>query len=124
MSLIESGINKYAELITKNNEQAEYLGNEVIKHKKLKLLTPVTMSIVCFQYVKDSLTQEETNNINQEIIIQLQEQGIASPSSTILHGNYCIRVCIVNHKTKKNDLDELIHWVLKIGNEISEKLEF
>jgi glutamate/tyrosine decarboxylase-like PLP-dependent enzyme len=124
MSLKESGINKYAELITKNNEQAEYLGNEVIKHKKLKLLTPVTMSIVCFQYVKDSLTQEETNNINQEIIIQLQEQGIASPSSTILHGNYCIRVCIVNHKTKKNDLDELIHWVLKIGNEISEKLEF
>ena len=118
MSLKEFGIHKYAELIAKNNEQAEYLGYQVSKHPQLHLLTPVTMSIVCFQYVNNSFNQEQTNQLNQEVIIQLQEKGIASPSSTILHGQYCIRVCIVNHKTKKNDLDELLDWVVKIGDKV------
>lgn len=122
MSLKEFGINKYAELIAKNNEQAEYLGNMVAEHQQLKLLTPVTMSIVCFQFVKDGISDEITNKVNEEIIIRLQEQGIASPSSTILNGKYCMRVCIVNHKTKKNDLDELISWSVKIGNQVVQEI--
>lgn len=123
MSLKEFGINKYAELIAKNNEQAKYLGNLVSEHKQLKLLTPVIMSIVCFQFIKKIASNETLNKLNEEIIIRLQEQGIASPSSTILNGKYCIRVCIVNHKTKKNDLDELVLWVVKIGNRIAQELE-
>lgn len=120
MSLKEFGVDKYASLIAKNNEQARYLGHQVSKHAQLRLLTPVTMSIVCFQFVAPALDTETINQLNQEIIVQLQEQGIASPSSTILKGNYCIRVCIVNHKTKKNDLDVLVDSVVKIGEHLSQ----
>ncbi len=123
MCLKEFGLNKYRKLIAKNIEQAVYLGNKVIEHDQLELMTPVTMSVVCFQYVNESLNKELTDKINQEIIIQLQENGIASPSSTILWGKYCIRVCIVNHKTKKNDLDEFIFWIIKTGNKIMEEMQ-
>jgi len=120
MSLKESGIKRYAALISKNIEQAKYLGELVSGHHQLELLAPVNLSIVCFRFVKESLNAEETNALNKEIIIQLHEKGIASPSSTILKGKYCIRVCIVNHKTKKNDLDTMLAEILKIGNEITE----
>ncbi|CAM1342991.1 pyridoxal phosphate-dependent decarboxylase family protein [Tenacibaculum amylolyticum] len=122
MNLKEYGIHKYAALIAKNNEQAQYLGKLVSGSKQLKLLTPVTMSIVCFQFIHKQANIQTINKLNEEIIIRLQEQGIASPSSTILKGNYCIRVCIVNHKTKKNDLDELFLWVIKIGNQIVKEI--
>jgi len=118
MSLKESGINKHVQLISKNNEQAKYLEAKVIGNNQLELLTPVTMSIVCFRFIEESLNLKKLNELNEEIIIQLQEKGIASPSSTILNGKYCIRCCIVNHKTKRNDLDELIRGIIKIGNEI------
>ncbi|QZT35833.1 hypothetical protein K5X82_11035 [Halosquirtibacter xylanolyticus] len=53
-----------------------------------------------------------------EIIITLQEKGIASPSSTILDGNYCIKACIVNHKTIPSDLEEFISSLIRIGNKL------
>lgn len=121
MNLKEFGVHKYADLIAKNNEQAQYLGKLIAHSEQLKLLTPVTMSIVCFQFIKQHANIQTINKLNEEIIIQLHEQGIASPSSTILNGNYCIRVCIVNHKTKKNDLDELFSWVIKIGNQVAKE---
>ncbi|WP_299133859.1 aminotransferase class V-fold PLP-dependent enzyme [uncultured Tenacibaculum sp.] len=118
MSLKETGIKKHAQLISKNNEQAKYLESKILKSNELEILAPVTMSIVCFRYFNKKLSMEKINKLNEEIIIQLQEKGIASPSSTILNDKYCIRVCIVNHKTKKEDLDFLISGVIQLGSEI------
>ncbi|WP_431165154.1 hypothetical protein [Tenacibaculum halocynthiae] len=118
MSLKETGIKKHAQLISKNNEQAKYLESKILKSNELEILAPVTMSIVCFRYFNKKISMEKINKLNEEIIIQLQEKGIASPSSTILNDKYCIRVCIVNHKTKKEDLDFLISGVIQLGSEI------
>ncbi len=115
MSLKEHGLKKYASLITQNNRQAEYLGTIISKEPHLRLLAPVAMSIVCYQFVGSDLKQDQTNDLNKEILISLQEKGIASPSSTILKGQYAIRVCIVNHRTKKADLDLLINKTVAIG---------
>lgn len=118
MSLKEHGLQKYADLITQNNRQAEYLGDKIIKHPQLRLITPVSMSIVCYQYAEQYSSAEETNELNREILMQLQEQGIASPSSTLLNNNFCLRVCIVNHRTRKSDLDMLVEHTVRIANEI------
>lgn len=118
MSLKTVGIKKFAQSISENNEQAKYLGKKVSDHPLLSLTAPVSLSIVCFQFGDKSLSRDFINNLNKEIIIQLQEKGIASPSSTILNGKYCIRVCIVNHKTRKKDIDLLLDEIIHIGNSI------
>lgn len=51
MSLKEHGLQKYANLITQNNRQAEYLGDRITENDQLKLMAPVSMSIVCYQFV-------------------------------------------------------------------------
>jgi glutamate/tyrosine decarboxylase-like PLP-dependent enzyme len=81
----------------------------------LELLTPVSLTIVCYRFVKPNQSENELNELNREILIQLQEQGIASPSSTILGNKFAIRVCIVNHRTKVSDLDLLISETVRIG---------
>jgi hypothetical protein len=40
------------------------------------------------------------------------------PSSTILSGIFCIRVCITNHRTDFRDLDALCDAVKQIGLEV------
>ncbi|HZY36448.1 MAG TPA: pyridoxal-dependent decarboxylase [Mucilaginibacter sp.] len=117
MSLKENGLKKYAAIIGQNIAQALYLAERVTKENCLELLAPVSLSIVCFRFRKDDLTNDELNALNREIIFDLQESGIASPSSTILGGKYAIRVCIVNHRSVKEDLDVLISETLRIGNE-------
>ena len=117
MSIKEHGLAKYAAMIQQNNLQAAYLGQLVENAPELELLAPVSLSIVCYRYVHPALSELELNALNREILIQLQEQGIASPSSTLLQGRYAIRVCIVNQRTKKADLELLIQATLRIGNE-------
>lgn len=118
MSLKEHGIKKYAAMIEQNIAQAFYFGHLVQQQKQLELMTPVTMNIVCYRFCNQHLSADELNTVNKEILIQLQEQGIASPSSTLLQGRFAIRVCIVNQRTKKSDLDLLLQETIRIGEEI------
>jgi aromatic-L-amino-acid/L-tryptophan decarboxylase len=118
MSLKEHGLQKYVRMITQNNAQAEYLGNLIQNTPHLEVLAPVSMSIVCYRFIQEGFSLEVLNDLNKEILMALQERGIASPSSTILHNQFAIRVCIVNQRTKKEDLDILVKETVKIGLEL------
>jgi len=118
MSLKEHGIKKFANIIRQNIAQAFYTGELIEKERNLELITPVTFNVVCYRYKNDGLTEEQKNQLNSEIIIQLQEQGIASPSSTILDEKLVIRLCIVNQRSKKADFEKLIHETVRIGDAI------
>lgn len=115
MTIREHGLNKFSEIIHQNILQARYLAHLVEASEQLELLAPVSLNIVCFRYTIPTLTTEKLNHLNKEICMQLQEQGIASPSSTILEGKYAIRVAITNHRSRKSDFDILVKESIRIG---------
>ena len=55
---------------------------------------------------------------NTEILLRLQEGGIAVPSDTTIRGRHCLRAAICNHRTRDEDLDLLVSEVLRIGKDI------
>lgn len=118
MSLKEHGREKYAQMIAQNNRQAEYLAELVDSHPDLELMAPVSMSITCFRMIKPGHSEDQLLDLNREILLRLQEEGIASPSSTILNGKYTLRVANVNQRTRISDMDLLIDQVIRIGKEI------
>lgn len=118
MSLKEHGRDKYAQMIAQNNRQAEYLGELVNHHPDLELMAPVSMSITCFRMKREGWDEDQLRRFNREILLRLQEEGIASPSSTILLGKYTLRVANVNQRTRIEDMDLLVREVIRIGNEI------
>ncbi|OYX17259.1 MAG: amino acid decarboxylase [Algoriphagus sp. 32-45-6] len=118
MSLKEHGRDKYAQMIAQNNRQAEYLGELVNHHPDLELMAPVSMSITCFRMKREGWDEDQLRRFNREILLRLQEEGIASPSSTILLGKYTLRVANVNQRTRMEDMDLLVREVIRIGNEI------
>jgi aromatic-L-amino-acid/L-tryptophan decarboxylase len=121
MSIKEQGLDKYARLIQQNIDQASYLASLVEAEPQLELLAPVPLNIVNFRYVAPGMDDAALNALNNEILLRLQEQGIAVPSGTTLRGKYAIRVAITNHRSRREDFDTLVRETLHLGHEIAGK---
>lgn len=119
MSIKEHGIEKYGRVIQQNVDQAQYLAQLVAANPELEILAPVSLNIVCFRYRDDKHDEAALNALNQELLIRIQESGIAAPSGTTLNGKYAIRVCITNHRSRREDFDVLIETVLRLGRELA-----
>lgn len=108
MALKAYGVDAFARLIEQNVEGAQYLAERVAAEPRLELKAPVPLNVVCFRH-------RGSDELNREILLQLQERGLAVPSSTVLDGAFCLRVCLVNHRTRRSDLDDLVRDVLELG---------
>jgi glutamate/tyrosine decarboxylase-like PLP-dependent enzyme len=119
MSIKAYGIRAFAELIEQNVEQARYLAGLIEAEPELELLAPVPLNIVCFRYRFKGVEPERWNGLNLELLLRIQEQGLAVPSSTVLEGRFAIRACVLNHRTRREDLEGLVAAAVSIGREIA-----
>lgn len=115
MSLQEHGALKYGRLIEQNVAQARFLTERVERTPELELLAPTALNIVCFRYRAPGLDDETLDRLNQEVLLGIQEAGVAVPTATRLRGRYAIRVAIVNHRSRREDFDLLVDEVLARG---------
>lgn len=118
MSIKEHGVRRFGRMISRNIDQANYLGKLIIENEKLELIAPIGLDIVCFRYNPGNMSNEELNSLNKEIKLQIEEQGIAFLGYTTLHDKYCIRIAIANHRSTSDDFDILIESILKIAQEL------
>jgi aromatic-L-amino-acid decarboxylase len=106
-------------VISRTCELARYLESRVAASPELELLAPVELNIVCFRYRFEisgqPVTDETSNQLNRQIVIELQESGAVAPSTTLLDGRVAIRAAIVNHRTNSTDIDKLIDATLAAG---------
>lgn len=117
MLLKADGMEKYAQLIQQNIDQANYLAERVKNTPELELVVPVFLNIVCFRYIADGLSEEKLKDLNNQILWQLWSSGLI-PSDTTLNGKYTLRVCITNHRSKREDFDCLVNEMVQIGNSL------
>lgn len=118
MSLKTHGVDALARLIEQNVLQAGYCAGLIEAHQDLELVAPVPLNIVCFRFASSGMDNDTLNRVNEEILLRIQESGLAVPSSTIIGGKFAIRVAITNHRSRKEDFGLLVHAVSRIGREI------
>ena len=115
MSFKTHGLNAFAQLIEQNVRQAHYLAGLITKHPRLELVAPAPLNVVCFRFTVPGATDERLNEINKEILLRIQESGVAIPSHTMLDGKFAIRVAITNHRSRREDFDLLVRAVVETG---------
>lgn len=113
--MIEFGPKKLAQIVDQNIEQAAYLAERVSALPEFDLLSYAGLNICCFRYMPEGMPDDALDTLNNDIVIALQEQGIAAPSTTRINGKLAIRVNITNHRTQMSDIDILIEAVAEIG---------
>jgi glutamate/tyrosine decarboxylase-like PLP-dependent enzyme len=79
-------------------------------------MAPVSLNIVCFRH-----RGADPDPLNRRIVTELQERGLAAPSTTTLRGCLVIRAAIVNHRTRLEDIDALVAGVLDAGRRFAKQ---
>jgi glutamate/tyrosine decarboxylase-like PLP-dependent enzyme len=118
MSIKEHGRVKYARVIQQNIDQAHYLEELIEDSEKLELMAPVPLNVVCFRFVIAELDDTGLDKLNQRIIVELQEEGIAVVSGTRIRGRYVLHVAHTNHRSQTEDFEVLVREIVRIGEEL------
>jgi glutamate/tyrosine decarboxylase-like PLP-dependent enzyme len=105
-------------MIQQNIDQARYLGHLVEATPELELVTPVTLNVVCFRYVRPGLDNASLDVLNRRILEELHESGLAVPSGTTLLDKFVLHVANTNHRTRRDDFDFLVREVVRIGKSL------
>lgn len=117
MAFKEQGSAKFGRLIAKDIALARYMAQQVQAHPLLELFAPVDLNIVCFRHVAEDESASKT--LNTEIMLRLQERGLAVPSDTTVQGKHGLRCAFNNHRTQREDIDGFLVDVLQIAHEIN-----
>jgi len=65
---------------------------------------------VCFRF-----RHADPDRVNAALVADIQEAGIAAPSTTRIDGALAIRCAIINHRTTAADLDAIVDAILAAG---------
>jgi len=117
MAFKEQGAAKFGRLIAKDIALARYLAERVEAHPLLELVAPVDLNIVCFRH--SAADEDAAKALNTEIMLRLQERGLAVPSDTTVQGRHGLRCAFNNHRTQRADIDGFLDDVLRIAKEIA-----
>ena len=77
------------------------------------------MNVVNYRYNPGGLDEAALDDLNRRLLVALQTRGIAAPSSTRLGGRFSLRVCITNHRSRREDFDLLVAQSLALGSGLS-----
>jgi aromatic-L-amino-acid/L-tryptophan decarboxylase len=117
MALKHSGLAGYSRAVEHDLALAEHLAARVDASPLLELAAPPSLSIVCFRYVPPTLAEDEErlNDLNRRLLERVQLSGKAFLSSTMLTGRLVLRACIVNYRSTRADIDQMVDAVLAAG---------
>ncbi len=86
---------------------AQALAARIDREPRLQRVAPVALNIVCFH------VRGADDDRIRDIVADVQESGVAAPSTTVIDGRLVIRAAIVNHRTRPEDADALVQAVLQ-----------
>jgi glutamate/tyrosine decarboxylase-like PLP-dependent enzyme len=119
LSLRYHGLQAFRDAIQKDMDLAQHLASAIAKRPDLELLAPIQLSAVCFRYTgTESLSEEELNRHNAAILKRVVQRGRVYLSNATLRGRFCLRACIVNHRTTADDVDSVIPEVLAAAKDL------
>lgn len=81
-------------------------------------MTPQTC-VICSSSDPDAADEEAIAALNRTLLERLQLGGDAFITSTELRGRFVLRACIVNHRSRREDIDRMLGAVCAIGREVT-----
>ena len=123
MSVQTFGMSEFRRAVAQGMELAAGAGEYVRESSVLELLIPVSLGIVCFRVnpANADIDEEALDKINRTVLAHVFWDNPAFISSTLLHGTFALRLCILNHTTTWDDVRETLEAVERFGKEVVSK---
>lgn len=126
MALQQVGRSGYIKMISEDIGLSKLLFEKAAQHPELEAVTQ-NLSIATLRYVPSGFLQQEgraayLNMLNEKLLNELQQGGEVFLSNAIVSEKYCLRACIVNFRTSKNDIEEIIEIIVREGRKMHKLL--
>jgi aromatic-L-amino-acid decarboxylase len=102
VSLQAFGLDAFRAAIDRSLDLAVHAAKRVDESDALELLAPPSLGIVCFRRLQAD---------NAALAAALEASGVGLVSSTRLHGEFALRLCILNHTTTQEDVDAVLDFL-------------
>jgi len=126
MAVRTFGAQRFREVIDQCLDLADYAAQLFERSPHLVLITGPQLGIFAFRYVPRKLPAAEAeresllNRVNDELARRIIMSRKLMLSSTRLGQRTALRFCILNHRTRKEDVREALRLVEQIGREAEE----
>ena len=119
LSLRYHGLQAFRAAIQKDLDLAQRLAGAIAARPDLELLARGDLSAICFRHRgTESVPKEDLNRWNAAILKRVIQRGRVYLSNATLRGKFCLRACIVNHRTTADDIDSVIPEVLAAARDL------
>jgi aromatic-L-amino-acid/L-tryptophan decarboxylase len=129
MAVKTYGIRRFREVIDQCLDLTEFAARLFEKSPRLAIVTPPSLGIFTFRYVPQRLPQtvQEREELLNRLNAMLMEKIISSRqlmlSSTLLESRRVLRFCVLNHRTRKEDIREALKLIEDFGQEVEQSIE-
>jgi glutamate/tyrosine decarboxylase-like PLP-dependent enzyme len=119
MSIQTFGMDAFRRAVSNGMELAARAEAFVCESQTLEMLTPASLGVVCFRInpADTTIDEEELAEINKTVLARIFWEDKAFISSTLLHGTFSLRLCIINHTTTWDDVRETLQAAERFGRE-------
>jgi len=118
MVLQQAGKLGFMEMIATDIKLAGSLFSLASEHAELEAVSH-NLSIVTFRYFPPGCPEADVNKLNELLLNDLQRNGEVFLSNAVIGGRYCLRACIVNFRTSKKDIEEVVEIVVRNGRKVA-----
>ena len=123
MSVQTFGMARFRRAVGKGMELAARAEAHVRASPVLEAMSAATLGIVCFRVnsADSDLDESALEEVNRTVLARMFWDDLAFISSTLLHGTFALRMCIINHNTTWDDVRETLEAVERFGKQALEK---
>ena len=108
-SLRTFGLDAFRASIDRCLDLAELAGTRIEASEPLELAAPVSLGVVCFR--RRPHADEDDEWLTDGLVAALEHSGVGFISSTRVHGLPALRLCILNHTSTANDVEQVIAFL-------------
>ncbi len=109
LSIQTLGLDAFQQAIENALDLAAFAQRRIEATPELELMSPAQLGIVCFRRRFDG-DEDAQAALNAALVARLEATGDAFVSSTRLHGAYAIRLCALNHTSRREDVEWVLNW--------------
>lgn len=120
MSLKAFGIEAFQRGIEIGIEHANYVESQLRKDSCWEIITPAQLGMITFRYVAGGMNEDRLNALTMQITQRLIASGYALLSPTTLHDRQVLRLCVINPRTTREELDQTLRLLKRFGKEAME----
>ena len=127
MTIKTFGARRLSQIINQCLDLTEYAARRFPESPRFEIITPPSLGIFTFRYIPakpkpvDPPAEMLLDGLNRKLVAKIISGQKLMLSSTQLGSRYALRFCVLNHRTRQDDIDEALRLIEACGREVEQE---